>query len=304
MSLIGHAVVAKSDAGTVIAILIGMKSLIAYLLTLASLITLAPTWAADDALAMGVLPRRNVTETINMFRPIADELEKALGRRVEVKTARDFSAFAHEVNAMRYDLVHLNQLQYIQAQRLGYQAIAKNEEHGKTTVRSAIIVRKDSGITSLAELKGKRIAFGGDRNAVVSYVIPTALLRAGGLMANDYTEVFTRNPMNAVVVTYIGETDASGANSSATQPGFVSGVDADKIRLLVQSEPLPHLPWAASPRLSPALKTHIQAVLTDLHNNDDGRRALASAQLTGLAPASDSDYDAHRRLLSDRLPKK
>lgn len=254
--------------------------------------------AAEDALVMGVLPRRSVAETLSMFRPIADELEKALGRRVEVKTARDFPAFWAEVSKKEYDLVHLNQLQYIKShQRFGYQAIAKNEERGKVTVRSAIVVRSDSGIASLADLKGKRIAFGGDREAVVSYVIPTALMRQAGLKAGDYTEVFTRNPINAVVVTYIGEADASGVNSLAIQPGFVTSIDVDKMRVLTESDPLPHLPWAVSPRLSPALKARLQNVLIELRNSDDGQRALASAQLTGLAPASDSDYDAHRRLL-------
>ena len=271
---------------------------------LAAALNATPATAADpagDPLVMGVLPRRNVTDTVNMFRPLAVEIEKATGRRVELKTARDFSAFWQEVSSQRYDLVHLNQLQYIKAKRhYGYRAIAKNEERGKSTVRGAVIVRADSGISSVHELKGKRIAFGGDRNAVVSYLIPSALLRQAGLGPNDYEEVFTRNPMNAVVVTYIGETDASGANSLATQPGFVTGVDASKLRVLAQSEPLPHLPWAVSSRLTPALVAQIQHTLTGLRETEAGQHALASAQLTDLVPASDSDYDPHRRLFGDR----
>lgn len=260
----------------------------------------APVVAADP-LVVGVLPRRNVTETVNMFRPLAAELQKATGRRVEIRTARDFNAFWHEVGTGRYDIVHLNQLQYIKSNKLyGYRAIAKNEEHGKSTVRGAVIVRTDSGIASVADLKGKRIAFGGDRYAVVSYLIPSALLRQAGLKPTDYEEVFTRNPMNAVVVTYIGEADASGANSLATRPGFVTGVDATKLRALAQSEPLPHLPWAVSRRLTPALATQIQNALTSLQQSEAGKRALASAQLTGLVTASDSDYDPTRRLFGDR----
>lgn len=273
---------------------------LAFIALLAAFANAAPVVAADP-LVVGVLPRRNVTETVNMFRPLAAEIEKATGRRVEIRTARDFTAFWHEVGTLRYDLVHLNQLQYIKAQRqYGYRAVAKNEEHGKSTVRGAVIARSDSGIATLADLKGKRVAFGGDRNAVVSYLIPSALLRQAGLAAGDYEEVFTRNPMNAVVVTYIGEADASGANSLATRPGFVTGVDAEKLRILAQSEPLPHLPWAVSPRLTPALATQLQNVLTGLKRSESGQRALASAQLTDLVPASDSDYDAPRHLFGDR----
>lgn len=256
---------------------------------------------AADSLVIGVLPRRNVTGTVSMFRPLAAELERAIGRRVEIRTARDFNAFWHEVGSGRYDVVHLNQVQYIKSHRLyGYRAIAKNEEHGKSTVRGAVVVRTDSGISTLGDLKGKRIAFGGGRLAVVSYLIPTALLRQAGLKPSDYEEVFTRNPMNAVVVTYIGEADASGANSLAIQPGFVTGVDATKLRLLAQSEPLPHLPWAVSAHLAPALAMRIQNTLTGLQASAAGRRALASAQLTGLVTANDSDYDPHRRLFGTR----
>lgn len=265
-----------------------------------------PASAQDDPLVIGVLPRRNVTDTVTAFTPLAEYLSTQLGRRAVLETAKDFDAFWHAVAAKRYDLVHFNQLHYIRGHRdFGYQVIVKNEERGESTIMSAIVVRHDSTLDTLTQLKGKKIAFGGNRDAMMSYVVPTALLRRAGLKRSDYSEVFVRNPANAITMTYIGETDASGTGTLFLQPGVSTGIDVAKIRVLAQSDPLPQLPWAVAREMPASLRRHIQRLLTSLHKTDEGAQVLRQAQLTRLITARDSDYDVYRRLLvelGDEIP--
>lgn len=256
-----------------------------------------------ERLVIGVFPRRQVSETVQMFTPLADYLSKRLGRPVTVEPAKDFTAFWDGIARQHYQIAHMNPLQYVKGHReFGYQAILKNEERGETTIAGTIVVHRNSGIESLAQLKGKRIAFGGNRDAIVSYGLPTLLLRRAGLKDGDYTEIFVKNPYNAVTLVYVGEADASGSSDFVLRPGFTPpNVDAQQLKIIARTQALPQLPWAVSKQVNASLRLQIQTLLAHLRDDAEGRAILANAQLTGLVPTSDAEYDSYRHLLKDQI---
>jgi ABC-type phosphate/phosphonate transport system substrate-binding protein len=68
-----------------------------------------------------------------------------------------FEVFLKRLKERRYDLVHLNQFEYINVHDgFSYIVIAQNEEFGERTIRGAIYVRKDSAIDEIDQLKGKK----------------------------------------------------------------------------------------------------------------------------------------------------
>lgn len=256
---------------------------------------------ADSAepLRLGIFPRYNYTETIKSFTPLAEHLARTLGRRVELETTSDFSAFWQAVVARRYDLVHFNQYHYIKAHHeLRYEVIAHNREGGSDTIKGALLVRRDSGIERLSDLRGKRILFGGGRDAMQAYILTTYLLRRAGLKSGDYTELFAINPPNAVVATYQKHADAAGAGERVlVMPVVTERIDAGKMKLLAVSEPVVHLPWAVKAELDPALKRRLGAALQALADTESGRAVLTSAKLTGFVASRDADYDRLRRIV-------
>jgi phosphonate transport system substrate-binding protein len=259
----------------------------------------APGVTADPALVLGVLPRDNYAETISTFTPIARQLAQALGREVRLETAKDFPSFWHGVRAQRYDIAHYNQYHYLKSHREhAYHIVAKNEEAGSARIAAVIMVRKDSGIQSLAQLRGRKLVFGGDSTAMMSYIVPTALLRDAGLKPGDYLEEFARNPPNAVMAVYYGQAAACGVGDPAPRlAGRAGPIDAGQLRVLATSEPLPHLAWAVRADLPAALRERIRQALTTLAANEPGRQALARAGLSGVVAADDAEYDAHRRIV-------
>lgn len=262
------------------------------------LLLAAQTSAAMDVLSLGVFPRRNPQVTTRMFMPLADHLSRELGREVRLEVTRDFESFWEAVAAGRYDLVHYNPYHYIRsAKEQGYRVIAKNDEFGRATVASALVVRKDSGIESLEQLRGRKIVFGGGPTAMLSYVMNTHLLRQAGLGPDDYVEEYAISPLNAVFATYYGHAAAGGAgNIVLGLPNVQARVDTGELRYLAQSEELAHLPWAVKGDMAVALRERIQAVLTGLKDSAAGRAVLKSAGLTGLHPAQDAEYEPHRHI--------
>ncbi|HED15312.1 MAG TPA: phosphate/phosphite/phosphonate ABC transporter substrate-binding protein, partial [Gammaproteobacteria bacterium] len=250
-------------------------------------------------LVLGVFPRRGATNTMRMFQPLADYMSQQLGRPVKLVTARDFPAFWDGVVNQRYDIVHYNQLHYIESHKeYGYQVILANEEFGVKTICGVIMVRTDEGIDQLSDLKGKRIIFGGGRKAMISYVATTAMLRDAGLRDGDYQELFAKNPPNASLAAYHRQSDAAGVGSPVLKmPSIKAAIDTSKIKFLAESKPLVHLPWAVNKRLGKEMARKVTRAMLDLNNTEQGHKILTSAKLTGLYPVTDKDFNPHRRLI-------
>jgi len=258
------------------------------------------TQSSSKDFVIGVFPRRDPTVTIRLFSPLAHYLEKQLGIKVKLETAANYKVFLKRLEKRRYDLVHFNQYHYLQAhQDLQYDALVQNEEFGEKSIKGAIYVHQDSQIENIKQLRGKKILFGGGKSAMMSYIVPTYLLRQGGLNAGEYKELYAVSPPNAVLATYLRQSDAGGAGEVVHRlPMVKKKIDTQKLRLIAVSEALPHLPWAIKTELDTKFKDLLQATLVGLKDREEGRLILKKARLTAFNPVSDSDYDVHRKIVN------
>jgi phosphonate transport system substrate-binding protein len=253
--------------------------------------------AADDPLVMGLFPRRNASETTRLFTPLANYLTEKLGRKVQLVTARDFESFWKGVAEQRYDIVHYNQYHYIRSAQ-SYQVIAHIEEQGKSTIAGVLYVRRDSGITTVGQLKGRTVLFGGGEDAMISYITNRYLMLQAGLKNDDFRSIFAVNPPNSVIGLHRRQADAAGAGDGVLElPMVRKSINADDLMTLAVSEPLLQLPVAVKRTMPPKLRVSIQSILVDLTNSDAGKQVLKSAILTGMGKAEDKDYDPHRRIV-------
>lgn len=273
-------------------------SRIATLFLLIGTVILAPAvQAAEDPLVMGVFPRRNAAETTRMFQPMADHLGEQLGRRVSLVTAKDFDSFWKGVVEQRYDIVHYNQYHYIRSAH-SYEVIAHIEEFGKRTIAGVIYVRKDSGITSVAQLRGRSVLFGGGEDAMVSYIANRYLLLQAGLKKDDFKSLFAVNPPNSILGLNSRQADAAGAGDGILNlPLIRKSVRGEDFVALAVSEPLLQLPIAVKRTLPADVRGAIQSTLINLKNSDAGNRVLSAAALTGTGKAEDKDYNPHRNIV-------
>lgn len=282
-----------------------MKKIIAASLFI-SLLTLVPmhsTVATEKALVLGVFPLNNIMETHTMFAPMTKYLSRVLGREVKLATGKDFPTFWRGVEDGSYDVVYYNQYDYIKSHKsVGYDVILKTEKYGTAVGAGAIAVRNDMGIKSIADLKGKKILFGGGPTAMLASIVAKHLLLQGGLKPDDYTAVYATNPPNAVIAMYMGEADAAGTGEKVTQMAVVArSVDTSKVTLLAVSEPIAGLPWAVKKEMPAATRAALQTTLIKMKLDPEGMAALKSAEISGLIEAKDQDYDPHRKIVKEVL---
>lgn len=272
---------------------------VAVLFALLSLTT--PPAAAEEPLILGIFPRVTATTVHDAFGPLTKYLSNELGREVKLETTKDQNAFAEAIASKRYDIVHFNQLNYVEShQKYGYDVIAINEEFGKATVAGALVVRKDSGIKSVADLRGKTIVFGGGPKAMVAYIANVALLQHAGLKRGDYKEEFAKSPVNAMTAVFHKQAIAGGTGDIGLKAQAGNEVlDVDELSILAVGEQLPHVPWAVKTSLGPDLSKKIQDALLKVKSSKDGAEILKAARVTNLLPAKDSDFDPVRKMIKE-----
>lgn len=272
---------------------------IAALLLLGATAVVAPVvQAAEAPLIMGIFPRNKATETTTRYTPLANYLSERLGRKVELVTAKDFDSFWEGVVESKYDIVHYNQYHYVRSAQ-SYKVIAHNQEFGKDAVAGALFVRKDSGITELAQLRGRTIIFGGGKDAMLSYIAPRFLLMQAGLKETDFKTEFAVNPPNTLLALYNKQVDAAGGGDILIDlPVVKNAVNTQELTTLATTEPLLFLPWAVKRTMPAKLGESIQAILVELGRSDAGRDILKAAMVTGMGKAEDRDYNPHRKMIT------
>ena len=276
-------------------------NLVLFVVISSSLILPMDTYAAEDPLIMGVFPRRNATTTLKFFLPIAKQLSSELNREVKLEISQDFPTFWNRVMQKKFDIVHYNQFHYISShKKYGYRVIAHNQEFGKGTLAGIIMVRKDSGINSIEELRGKKIIFGGGKMAMMSNVVPKYLLSNSGLKEGDYIEEYAKNPPNSVMAVYYGQADAAGIGDIITKvPSVNQDMDMSQMKIVAQSEELAHIAWAVNSGLDNVLQDKIQHSLLSLNDSSSGRMLLEAANITALIKTNDAIYDPHRKIINE-----
>src|SRR3989344_2974191 len=142
------------------------------------LLTLSPNTFSDNVqakepLILAVHPYLPVKEIITRFTPLADYLGKEIGRPVAVRVGRDYEEHIVHVGKDRADIAFMGPSSYLMVvAKYGKKPLlARLETDGNPLFRGYFIVRQDSPLKSLADLKGKRMAFG-DRGSTMRHLVP------------------------------------------------------------------------------------------------------------------------------------
>ena len=221
-----------------------------------------------------------------MYLPLADYLSRRLGHtKVTVVTAKDFETFWKGVlKQKQYDIVHYNQYHYIRSAQ-NYRVIAHSQEFGRSAVAGAVFVRKDSGITDLSQLKGRRVIFGGGKDAMLSYIAPTISDDARRPEAeSDYKTEFAVNPPNALLALYHRQADAAGGGDILIDlPVVRNAIDTGELKILAddRASAVPAM-GRETHDAGEALRESIQSILIELDNSDAGKSALKAAKTTRI----------------------
>jgi len=257
--------------------------------------------AEEEPLLFGVVSFYYPRLMFLKYGPLVEYLSEQTGRRWELRLGVTYEQAVGELCAGRTTAAYLGPLTYVRANAAcGAQPVARLNTGGHDTFRSYILVREDSPIRSLTDLKGKRFAFG-SALSTSSHLVPRAILVEAGLdPGRDVQCAYLEHHEEAARAVQMGEADACGVRDTVGDLFLDRG-----LRLLVESEPIPNFPIVLAPGTSPEVRQGLLRALVDLPREDpQTARAMAAWDrelADGFARATDAEYDRIRRLAKEVL---
>ena len=250
--------------------------------------TMAPALAQDwkatvKEFRIGMLGGENTQDRLKRYDGFAKLLQETLGIPVKLYPAADYAGVMQGLAAGQLDATEFSPSAFAGTWldcHCVEPVVVPREKDGSVYYFAVMLTRKDSGITSIDEMKGHSLAFA-DPNSASGYLIPAGTLRAKGIDLAD-GKYFSRtgfaggheqgviamlNKQYDACVTWtsgLGEKSegySRGVPRSMVDKGMLKMAD---VNVIWQSGKVPNGPWTVRSALPEGLKTAFRTFMHDL----------------------------------------
>ena len=250
---------------------------------------------AEDAVRVGMIPDAGATQvSIDEKAPLRDYLAKAVGKPVELIIPTNYNATVEALGNGSLDFAYLGGLTYVKAHaRYGVDPLVQRDADRE--FHALFITGTDSPVHTLADLKGKRFAFG-DINSTSGHLMPYAVMREAGIDANkDLTFRYTGSHPATAKAVEAGAVDAGAIDESVYQAMLADGsLDKAKVRVFHTSPPFVDYVWVARKDVGAAEREKFAQAFLALDPARDAK-VLSILRGTKFVRATDDEYEGLRK---------
>ena len=242
-------------------------------------------------------------------KPLEKLLSDKLGIPVHVSVSTDYNTVVEAMGSKKVDVGFLPPTTYVLAHDQGVadvllqaQRFGVNDEDGTPTkdlvdfYKSMVIVKKDSDIKTIEDLKGKKMGW---QNVTSSagYVWPAVELKKAGLdPEKDVQGVTLKGHDTAVLAVLNGDVDAAATFQDARNIVKKDAPDVfDKTRVLFFTKPIPNDTISVRPDLTKEWKDKIADAFISLGKDEKGHQIISEIYShEGYTKSKDSNFDIVR----------
>jgi phosphonate transport system substrate-binding protein len=258
---------------------------------------------------IGILGGENAQDRMTSNECYRKKIEDALGVPVQVFTPADYDGVIQGLLGGTIDMAWLGASSYAKTYLTDANAVevrlTKQNLNDSTGYYSVGFARKDSGITSMDDAKGKVFAFG-EPNSTSGYLVPGAeLIAKYGPLDSYFSEVkFSGGHEQAIVGVNNGDFAAgvswadgvgnwedgysSGAFRKAADAGLI---DMNNLVEIWRSALIPEGPMVVRASLPADVKDKVTAITADLWETDkDCAYGVAAGEAKDFVPATHDMY--------------
>lgn len=293
----------KKPSGTRLAVTASALALLLFIGTLVALV-LATTSISDNGageasvegikpkrvLRIGRIPSVSPREAYRVYSVLIEEVEKHLDCcELDLVLTPDYASCVEQLEAGALDIAWLATASYVRSRgKVSMIPLVRPIWKGRKGYTGLIFTVEGTGIESLQDLKGKRMAFV-DRDSASGYIYPAILLRQAGIdIDRDLARADFLGSHDAVLMAVLlGEYDA-GAVFDGAYETVADRAQRVSLRMLAQTPPIPGEPIVANAGLDPAIREEVKEAFlaTSSERFSSGRLR----DLFGFEPATDEQY--------------
>lgn len=261
-------------------------------------------------LTVQFVPSQNADTLEAKAKPLEKLLGDKLGIPVKVSVSTDYNTIIEAMASKKVDVGFLPPTAYVLAKEKGAaqvilqaQRFGVNDETGAPTedladsYKSMFIVKKDSSIQSIEDLKGKKIAY---QNVTSSagYVWPAGLLLDKGIdPLKDVTPVTVKGHDQGVIAVLNGDVDAAAIFQDArnTVSKDYPTVFEDT-RVLAFTEPIPNDTIAVRTDMNADWSAKLKQAFIDIGKDPEGHEIIKEIYThEGYVESDDSKFEIVRQ---------
>lgn len=256
-------------------------------------------WAtrqSPKALPLKVLliPADGGTEggTLADYQPIFNAISRSTGLTFDLKVAQSYGAVVEGMCNGAADIAFVGPVTYLQARDRGCaELLAVAVKSGTSVYYAGLFARKDAPIRTIADLRGKRVAFG-DVNSTSSFVFPLTMLMDAGIdPAKDLAEVrMTGSHASSLAALLQGQVDAAALSFESYEKAVRENVAGVRdVKVIARSDPIPNPPLVVNTRLPATTRERLRAAF----HNIAKQPGITPEMIRGYGGGQVDGYDAH-----------
>lgn len=272
-----------------------MKTISAIILFLA--LIFAPVRApGQDQLLIGLIPEENIFNQMDRHRPLAAYLSKKLGIRVKLTILSRYGDVIDRFVSRKMDGAFFGDFSALLAsEKLSVVPIARPIDlDGSSAVQSLIFVRRDSGIKSVKDMRGKRMAFV-DRATLSGYLFMMAFLREKGVKDIDrfFKEYFFTGSHDSAVYSVLDNRADIGTAESKVYQRMVRKDPSigNELSVIERSGDFPGTILCLRKDMPASTMERIKDVLLNMEKDPEGKKVLKRLGALRFIGASREDFE-------------
>src|SRR6185503_20222837 len=237
---------------------------------------------------------------IRESQPLVDYLEREVGGKVEMTVPTNYAAVVEAIANDQVDIAFLGGFTYVQAsKRAGVVPLVQRERD--KNFHSLFITHKDSGINSLADLKGHKFAFG-DVNSTSGHLMPEYFMREAGVDMEVISGAIYSGGHDATALAVANNKVDAGALDETVFQRMVSEnkLDSTQVRVFYTTPPFFDYIWVARKSLDPKIAEAFSTAMLKLDGNEPTQKIILDLLTASkYVKAQDSDYNKLRQAATD-----
>ena len=199
-----------------------------------------------------MIPTTDPSRMLRDAEPLVARLERATGRKVALTIPQNYAAVVEALVQGQVDVAHLGGFTFVQAsKRAGAVPLVQRDRDRE--FHSKFITARDD-VRGLADLKGKRFAFG-DVNSTSGHLMPAYFMRKEGVDPAVVDQAIYTGGHDATALAVSERRVDAGALDEAVWERLTKDgkIDPSKVRVFWTTPPFYDYLWVARRDLDPAV---------------------------------------------------
>lgn len=250
----------------------------------------APAASEVSLYRLAVHPLYNPAKLSAAYQPLVEHLNRQMENvHFELEASLDYASFEKKYRARGPALLLPNPWQTLQAMQAGYHVIAMAGD--AQDFKGIFIARRDSGIKTPADLKGKVVCYPAP-TALAAAIMPQYFLHTHGIDVNkDIQNVYVGSQESSIMNVYLGRA-AAGATWPPPWRLFQkeNPREAAQLMLLWETPSLINNSVMARDDVPQAVRESVTRALLALTQTPAGRAVLLGMETGRFHAANDASY--------------